>query len=93
MNRINNFCTHVTRSTFSSFVIPGKAHAQFFLNHNLIFHEKARVCPCHFVGKKFKDSDLQKYSHRGIDGTKANSFAGLIEHLTNLILIAAVSHC
>lgn len=35
-----------------------------------------------FCGQEFKDSDLQKYSHSAIVGTKAMSSAELIEQLT-----------
>lgn len=36
------------------------------------------------MGKELKDSDLQKYSHRAIVGTKALSSAELLEQLTNI---------
>lgn len=37
----------------------------------MILYEKARACP--FVGNDLNDSDLQKYFHRAIVGTKAMS--------------------
>lgn len=66
-------------------VIFCKTHAQVYLKHNMILYEKAHACPCHFVGKELKDSDLQKYSHRTIVDTKAMSSAELIEQLTKLL--------
>lgn len=51
----------------------------------MILYEKTRVCP--FVGNDLNDSDLQKYFHRAIVGTKAMSPAELIEQLTNLKMI------
>lgn len=36
----------------------------FFQKHNIILYEKSRSCPCHFVDKELKDSDLQKHSYR-----------------------------
>lgn len=39
------------------------------------------ACPCHFIGRELKDSDLQEYSDRAIVGTKPMSSAELIEQL------------
>lgn len=52
-----------------------------FLKHYIILYEKARACPCPFVGAQLIDSDLQKYFNRAIVGTKAMSSAVLIKQL------------
>lgn len=73
----------IKRKTNASYFC--KTHTQVYLKHNMILYEKAHACPCHFVGKELKDSDLQKYSHRTIVDTKAMSSAELIEQLTKLL--------
>ena len=45
-------------------VIPAKARSQVFLKYNIILHNKARACLCHFASKELKDFDLTKYAHR-----------------------------
>ena len=62
--------------------IPTKSRSQVFLKYNIILHNKARACLCHFASKELKDFDLTKYAHRTKQGVKKMSSAEITNYLS-----------
>ena len=62
--------------------IPAKSRSQVFLKYNIILHNKARACLCHFASKELKDFDLTKYAHRTKQGVKRLSSPKITNYLS-----------
>ena len=79
----HKYCAICRSRKKSMKTVSKKACAQVFLKHNVILHEKARVCPSHLSNERMiKDQHINENFHRMKMGTKKLSSGELSDYLS-----------